>query len=142
MRKLGVEHNHIIILCNRSLCMKYLNKDSMFSQEILKGTIKPLIIKLLKDEKRMYGYQITQKVKEISGNQIVITEGALYPALHKLLNDGILISEIEMIGNRERRYYSLSEAGEKITASKLHEIKESILLLAQLFDLKVLPYAE
>ncbi|MDL2309370.1 PadR family transcriptional regulator, partial [Bacteroidales bacterium OttesenSCG-928-C03] len=71
-----------------------------------------------------------------------ITEGALYPALHKLLNDGILISEIEMIGNRERRYYSLSEAGEKITASKLHEIKESILLLAQLFDLKVLPYAE
>ena len=80
----------------------------MFSQEILKGTIKPLIIKLINDEGKMYGYQITQKVKELSSQKIIITEGALYPALHKLVDEGILVTENEWIGNRERKYYFLS----------------------------------
>lgn len=57
----------------------------MFSNEILKGSIRPLIIKLIKENGRMYGYQITQKVKEISSDTIILTEGALYPALHKLV---------------------------------------------------------
>ena len=48
----------------------------MFSNEILKGTIKPLIIKLINDNGRMYGYQITQKVKELSSDNIILTEGA------------------------------------------------------------------
>lgn len=112
----------------------------MFSQEILKGTIKPLIIKLIKDERRMYGYQITQKVKELSSQKILITEGALYPALHKLVDEGILITESEWIGNRERKYYSLSESGKETAPAKLEEIRESILMLVQLFDLKPLVY--
>lgn len=112
----------------------------MFSQEILKGTIKPLIIKLIKEEGRMYGYQITQKVKEISSEKILITEGALYPALHKLVNDGILVTESEWIGNRERKYYLLSELGKQTASSKLDEIKESIQILVQLFDLKPAAY--
>jgi len=112
----------------------------MFSQEILKGTIKPLIIKLIKEEGRMYGYQIMQKVKEISSDQIVITEGALYPALHKLLDEGVLVTESEWIGSRERKYYRLSTSGVQNATSKLEEIKESILMLVQLFDLKPIGY--
>ena len=69
----------------------------MFSNEILKGSIRPLIIKLIKENGRMYGYQITQKVKEISSDSIILTEGALYPALHKLVKDGILHVETEQI---------------------------------------------
>ncbi|WP_165022683.1 PadR family transcriptional regulator [Dysgonomonas sp. ZJ279] len=112
----------------------------MFSQEILKGTIKPLIIKMIKEEGRMYGYQITQKVKEMSLNKILITEGALYPALHKLLDEGFLITESERIGNRERKYYRLSETGLEQAMSKLEEVRESILVLVHLFDLKPLLY--
>ena len=112
----------------------------MFSQEILKGTIKPLIIKLINDEGKMYGYQITQKVKELSSQKIVITEGALYPALHKLVDEGILVTESEWIGNRERKYYLLSESGKQTAVVKLEEIKESILMLVQLFDLKPIVY--
>ena len=38
----------------------------------------------------MYGYEITQKVKELTKNKIQITEGALYPLLHKLEAEGIV----------------------------------------------------
>lgn len=107
----------------------------MFSNEILKGTLKPLIIKLINDNGRMYGYQITQKVKELSSNNILLTEGALYPALHKLVEEGILTVEKEQIGNRERKYYSLSCQQLDAAASKLDEIRQSIQLLIQLFDI-------
>ena len=108
----------------------------MISQEILKGTIKPLIIKLIQEEGEMYGYQITQKVKEISSDKIILTEGALYPALHKLVDEGILIVENRPAGNRDRKYYSLSDYGKQTAISKLEEIKDSILTLLHIFDLK------
>lgn len=107
----------------------------MFSNEILKGTIKPLIIKLINDNGRMYGYQISQKVKELSSDNIILTEGALYPALHKLVDEGILIVETEQVGNRERKYYSLSHSQMEAATSKLNEIKQSIQILVQLFDI-------
>ena len=112
----------------------------MFSQEILKGTIKPLIIKLIQDEGEMYGYRITQKVKEMSAEKIIITEGALYPALHKLVEEGILTVESKPVGNRDRRYYSLTDLGKQTASSKLEEIKDSIWTLVQLFDLKPAVY--
>lgn len=108
----------------------------MFSNEILKGTIKPLIIKLINDNGRMYGYQITQKVRELSSDNIILTEGALYPALHKLVDDGILVVETEQIGNRERKYYSLSRSQIQTVTSKLDEVKQSIQILVQLFDIQ------
>ncbi len=108
----------------------------MFSQEILKGTIKPIIIKLISDNGRMYGYQITQRVRELTAGSITLTEGALYPALHKLVADGVLNVETEWTGNRERKYYSLSKGGAKAAAAKLEEVGESIGVLAELFGLR------
>jgi PadR family transcriptional regulator PadR len=46
-------------------------------------------------------------------NELQITEGALYPLLHKLESDGILETEIEYIGNRIRKYYTLTKVGKK-----------------------------
>jgi DNA-binding PadR family transcriptional regulator len=70
----------------------------------------------------MYGYQITQKVKELTLNELQITEGALYPLLHKLESDGILETEIEYIGNRIRKYYTLTKAGKKQTVVVAQEM--------------------
>jgi PadR family transcriptional regulator PadR len=50
----------------------------------LKGSLSTIVLKLLDDNGRMYGYEITQKVKELTSGDIHITEGALYPILHKL----------------------------------------------------------
>jgi PadR family transcriptional regulator PadR len=63
----------------------------MSSNPMLKGTIQTIILKLLEDNGQMYGYEITQRVKEASSGEIMLTEGALYPALHKLEADGTKI---------------------------------------------------
>ena len=49
----------------------------MYSKELLKGTLKTIILKMLSESDSMYGYQITQKVKEITEGKINITEGAI-----------------------------------------------------------------
>ena len=71
----------------------------------------------------MYGYQMTQMVKEITKGELNITEGALYPLLHKLEEQGIVETETEMNGNRMRKYYSLTKAGKKQTAVAMDEMK-------------------
>ena len=93
----------------------------MYSNELLKGTLKTIILKLLSENDRMYGYEITQRVKELSGDEIQLTEGALYPMLHKLEAEGLLSTEKVSIGKRVRKYYSLTPQGSISTKAKLEE---------------------
>lgn len=72
----------------------------------------------------MYGYEITQKVKDMTGNKIQLTEGALYPSLHALEAEGILVTETEFIGKRVRKYYALSEQGQKVSDEKVTEFAD------------------
>lgn len=81
---------------------------------------------LLEENGRMYGYEITQKVKEITRGELKITEGALYPALHKLEAEDLLDVEVERVDNRLRKYYKLTEKGSKETVSRLAELEDII----------------
>lgn len=99
---------------------------SMYSKELLKGTLSTIILKLLADNGKMYGYQITQKVKELSENKILVKEGSLYPSLHKLKEEGIIDVETVNIGKRVRRYYFLTEKGMKSKNEKLSEIQSFV----------------
>jgi PadR family transcriptional regulator PadR len=56
----------------------------MSANPLLKGTLQTIILKLLEDNSQMYGYEITQKVKEVTAGEFILTEGALYPALYNL----------------------------------------------------------
>jgi PadR family transcriptional regulator PadR len=96
---------------------------SMYSKELLKGTLKTIILKMLSESDSMYGYQITQKVKEITEGKIILTEGALYPALHKLEADGFLTTEKQTVGNRVRKYYSLTQTVNGRAKEKVEELK-------------------
>lgn len=96
----------------------------MYSKELIKGTLKPIILKLLEENGRMYGYEITQKVKQLSQGRIEITEGALYPLLHKLEKEKIVSVEKEMIGKRVRKYYSLTKSGKEIMVAKVNELSD------------------
>lgn len=98
----------------------------MANQKLYKGSLQTIILKLLEEQDKMYGYEITQKVKAITKGELKITEGALYPALHKLEAEGLLEVEIVNIGNRMRKYYKLTEQGTKETANKLAELQEFI----------------
>lgn len=109
----------------------------IFATELIKGTLKTIVLKLLADNKKMYGYEITQRVKELTKDRIQISEGALYPTLHALEVDGLLTTETEYIGKRVRKYYSLSPAGKSKTKEKLNELTEFIETMQFLLDLKL-----
>jgi PadR family transcriptional regulator PadR len=108
----------------------------MYSKELIKGTLTPIILGLLEENNRMYGYEITQEVKERTLGKIEITEGALYPTLHKLEADGILKTEEEYIGKRVRKYYSLTKNRSAIAVQRVSEIKDFMATLSLLLNPK------
>ncbi|MDR2009747.1 MAG: PadR family transcriptional regulator [Bacteroidales bacterium] len=98
----------------------------MYSKELLKGTLLAIILKLLAENGKMYGYQIAQMVKQLSDNKILLKEGSLYPALHKLKDSGLISVETENIGKRVRHYYTLTSEGNKVKIEKEEELKDFI----------------
>lgn len=81
----------------------------------------------------MYGYEMTQHVRELSQGHLRITEGALYPLLHRLESEGIIQSEIEYTGNRGRKYYSLTPEGKKQKTQALADMQDFLATLSRLF---------
>lgn len=108
----------------------------MYSSELIKGTLKTIVLKLLSENNQMYGYEITQKVKELTGNKIQITEGALYPTLHALENDGVVTTEVVNIGKRVRKYYKLTPQGKNNAMEKVNEFADFIQTMKFLLDIK------
>ena len=106
----------------------------MYSKEILKGTLKPIILKLLQEQNRMYGYEITQRVKELTEGKINITEGALYPLLHKLEAEGVVTTDLENIGKRVRKYYKLTPDGSTIAQDLVEEFLDFMVTIKHVLD--------
>lgn len=109
-----------------------MNKSILY-----KGCLEPVILKLLNEHKRMYGYEITQHVKELTKGELNITEGALYPLLHRLEAEGILEAELENIGNRVRKYYSLTREGRKQKSAAMSELQNFVDTLQLLLNPKL-----
>jgi DNA-binding PadR family transcriptional regulator len=108
----------------------------IYSTDLIKGSLKTIILKLLADNKKMYGYEITQKVRELTLDKIQITEGALYPTLHALEADKLVTTEVEYIGKRMRKYYSLSPAGKAQAREKVKELANFMETMISLLDIK------
>ena len=107
---------------SRSICyLRFMN-----STELLKGTLTTIIIKLLAEHKKMYGYEIAQLVKSLSDNKILLKEGSLYPALHKLEQEGLVEVEKVFIGKRVRKYYSLTKKGTAQKKAQFEELRDFI----------------
>jgi PadR family transcriptional regulator PadR len=98
----------------------------MHSTELLKGSLQTIILKLLSENGRMYGYEITQRVKELSAGEIMLTEGALYPTLHKLEAEGLVVTETVNIGKRIRKYYALTQQGNTTATARVQEFLDFV----------------
>lgn len=110
----------------------------MNQSELMKGTLSTLILQLLENKGRMYGYEIAQNLKELSGGKIMVKEGSLYPALHKLEADGLLTVDEEFIGKRVRRYYSLTNRGKSQMEVALHELRSFLQTMERMISPKPL----
>ncbi|MCL4115064.1 UNVERIFIED_CONTAM: hypothetical protein GTU68_021435 [Idotea baltica] len=108
----------------------------MYNKELTKGTLQPIILKLINERDKMYGYEITQEVRALTFGKIDISEGALYPILHKLEAKGILETEKVYIGKRVRKYYRVTEEGKKVVVEISEEINNFIETLNLIFNPK------
>ncbi|MEL6660853.1 MAG: PadR family transcriptional regulator [Bacteroidota bacterium] len=108
----------------------------MYSRELFKGTLKTLVLHLLREEGRMYGYQITQRVRQLSDGELELTEGALYPTLHKLEKAGLIVAEKERVGGRMRKYYRLSETGAASALDYVNEFQAFVRMMSRILQLK------
>jgi transcriptional regulator len=75
-----------------------------------KGTLPTLILEALLHEPS-YGYRIAQRIKERSQGVLDFKEGTLYPALHKLENEGMVESYTSIEKGRPRRHYRITKSG-------------------------------
>lgn len=87
--------------------------------DILQGTLALLVLKTLASNRRMHGYAITVHLQQISSDLLRVEEGSLYPALHRMEQQGWLRSEWGVTErNREARFYSITAKGRKQLAQE------------------------
>jgi PadR family transcriptional regulator, regulatory protein PadR len=87
--------------------------------DLLRGTVDLLILKTL-SWGPMHGLAVLRWIEQITGQRLQITEGALYPALHRMEQKGWLGAEWGYTErNREAKFYKLTAAGRKQLAAEL-----------------------
>ena len=87
--------------------------------DILQGTLGLLVLKTLASQGQMHGYAITAHIQRASAELLRVEEGSLYPALHRMEQDGWLRGEWGTTEkNRQARFYSLTAAGRKQLAAE------------------------
>jgi transcriptional regulator len=89
---------------------------------LLWGTVDTLILELI-SVGPTYGYEIAQTIVARSKGSFEITEGSLYPALHRLERQKLLASFWKEADGRERKYYKLTPAGRAALAARRQEWK-------------------
>jgi PadR family transcriptional regulator, regulatory protein PadR len=81
--------------------------------DLVQGTLDLLILKTIALES-MHGWAIAQRIRQVSKDVLQVNQGALYPALHRLEQQGWIEAEWgDSENNRRARYYSLTKSGKK-----------------------------
>ena len=86
--------------------------------DLVQGTLDLLILKTVAQEP-MHGWAIAQRIRQMSGEVLLVGQSALYPALHKLEQQGWIAAEWKLSeNNRRAKFYRLTAAGRKALAAE------------------------
>src|SRR5688572_33512509 len=81
--------------------------------DLVQGTLDLLLLKILALEP-LHGWAVSQRLKQVSGDVLQVSDGSLYPALHKLEQEGWITAEWKPSeNNRRAKFYSLTRPGRK-----------------------------
>jgi transcriptional regulator len=81
--------------------------------DLVQGTLDLLILKILALEP-LHGWAVGQRLKQMSGDVLQVSDGSLYPALHKLEQEGWITAEWKPTeNNRRAKFYALTHPGRK-----------------------------
>ena len=87
--------------------------------DVLQGTLALLVLKTLAVRGPLHGYAITQHIQQASASLLRVEEGSLYPALHRMEQEGWLKASWSMTEkNRQARFYALTAGGRKQLAQE------------------------
>ncbi len=86
----------------------------MGNNDVWQGTLALMVLKTLESMGTLHGYGIARRIEQISGDQLIVQYGTLYPALLKLEQEGYIASEWGLSdNNRKARFYKLTRAGRR-----------------------------
>ena len=89
------------------------------NREVVQGTLDLLVLSTLKAG-ALHGWGISRRIRERSGDVVLVTTGSLYPALHRLESKRLIKAEWRISDNNRRaRYYTLTTRGEKALGDEL-----------------------
>lgn len=113
---IGFVNRRFPLLTERSVCtILSVTEESPLSKpsDLVQGTLDLLLLKILALQP-MNGWAISLRLKSISGDVLQVSEGSLYPALHKLEQEGWITAEWKQTeNNRRAKFYSLTRLGRK-----------------------------
>jgi DNA-binding PadR family transcriptional regulator len=84
----------------------------MTSEQTLKGHLDAMVLAIVEDVP-LHGYGVIEELRRRSGGVFDLPGGTVYPALHRLERQGLLTSDREQVGGRERRVYRVSPRGRR-----------------------------
>jgi PadR family transcriptional regulator, regulatory protein PadR len=100
--------------------------------DVWQGTLALMVLKTLQMMGPMHGYGIARRIEQVSGDQLLVNYGTLYPALLKLEQEGYISSEWGVSDNhRKAKYYKLTRAGNKQVAKEEREWAQMNAILAR-----------
>ncbi|HMF54283.1 MAG TPA: PadR family transcriptional regulator [Edaphobacter sp.] len=103
--------------------------------DLMQGTLDMLILKAV-SLGRLHGYGVLLRIQQISGEQLVIQQGSLYPALFRLEHDGALRSEWgESENNRRAKYYTLTAQGRRMLTQETEKWNRMAGIIGDILDL-------
>ena len=83
-----------------------------FDPNLIRGSIDLIVLAALADGSK-YGYLILKRVREASADQHILQAGTLYPILHRLEAEASVTARWEDVGERRRKWYSLTARGRR-----------------------------
>jgi transcriptional regulator len=104
----------------------------MGKTDIWQGTLALMILKTLQTMGPQHGYGIARRIEQISGDELSVNYGTLYPALLKLEQEGYVASEwAASENNRRAKFYRLTEAGKKQVALEELQWEQATAIMAR-----------
>ena len=111
----------------------------MLTKALAGAAAKPILLSLLA-EGESYGYALLRRIEELSGGALAWSDGTLYPVLHRLEDEGLIVSVWRVSeAGRRRKYYSLTAAGRQALEAEKRQWLQVDAVLARLWDLPPRP---
>ena len=106
----------------------------MSKKDVWQGTLALMVLKTLESMGPLHGYGIARRIEQVSGQQLAVNYGTIYPALLKLEQEGYITSGWGVSdNNRKAKYYRLTRAGRKQLAREAREWEQTTAIIARFF---------